>query len=69
MSIGQLRAVMAQVRFPRALATRHPRGETMGPPGDAPTQRRVLMAGLALLHAAEEPGAVSEFVPLNPTSH
>lgn len=38
-----------QVSLPaRALYTPHGRGSTLGPPGDAGEQRRVLNAGLAL---------------------
>lgn len=61
--IGQMRGNMARVRYPRAIATRFPRGETMGPPGDRQTQRRVLEAGLEYLLAATTPGVVRDFHP------
>ncbi|MDP9375829.1 MAG: hypothetical protein M3Q65_25940 [Chloroflexota bacterium] len=46
---------------PRALVTRFPRGQTVGPAGDAATQRAVLLAALDLLATAGEAGKIREF--------
>ena len=48
---------------PRSLVTRFPRGQTVGPAGDAATQRAVVLAALTLLAAAREGGEVREFAP------
>ena len=40
---------------PRALFTRFSRGQTIGPPGDAATQRRVVRDALELLKAPAGP--------------
>lgn len=54
---------IAHNHYPHAAATRFPRGETMGAPGDRRTQRRVLEAALEQLVTATTPAVVREFVP------
>lgn len=57
-SLANLRGAMLRVKPPRALVTRFPRGQTVGPAGDAATQRRVVLAALNLLATAETAGEI-----------
>jgi hypothetical protein len=43
---------------PRALAVEFPFGHTLGPPGDADLQRRILAQALHVLETAETPGTI-----------
>ena len=54
---------LPSVRPPRVLTVPFERGMTVGPPGDALTQRAVLEQALALLQEAQTPGAVREGTP------
>jgi hypothetical protein len=45
---------------PRTLITRHILGRTIGAPGDADGQRRVVRAALRLLETADAPGTIAE---------
>lgn len=47
-----------KVGAPRALAVEHPFGQTLGQPGDAAGQRRVIEQALAVLATAVVPGAI-----------
>ncbi len=62
-SLSNLRGATLRVRPPRALLTRFPRGQTVGPAGDAATQRAVVRAALELLATAREAGELREFTP------
>lgn len=59
-SLAVSRGQIAGTRPPRVLLTPFTRGQTVGPPGDAGTQRAVLRQALALLRATE-PGIVAEY--------
>jgi len=43
------------------LITRFPRGQTIGPAGDATTQRAAVQTALNLLETAQEGGEVRDF--------
>ncbi len=45
------------------LLTRFPRGQTVGPAGDAATQRAVVRAALDVLATVREAGELREFTP------
>ncbi len=60
MAVGRSKGIMARVKYPRALAVRFERGETIGPPKDHPAQRRVVKAALDLLVTAA-PGEIRNF--------
>lgn len=62
-SLSNLRGATLRVQPPRTLLTRFPRGQTVGPAGDAATQRAVVHAALALLANVREAGEVREFGP------
>ena len=62
-SLSNLKGATLRVKPPRSLVTRFPRGQTVGPAGDAPTQRAVVLAALALLAEAREGGEVRDFTP------
>jgi len=62
-SLSNLRGATLRVRPPRALLTRFPRGQTVGPAGDAATQRAVVQAALEVLATAREAGELREFTP------
>ena len=62
-SLSNLRGATRRVKPPRALLTRFPRGQTVGPAGDAATQRAVVCAALELLMPAREAGELREFTP------
>lgn len=47
-----------RVGVPRALAVEFPFGHTLGPPGDAALQRRILAQALQVLETAETPGTI-----------
>jgi hypothetical protein len=47
-----------KVGTPRALAVEHPFGQTLGQPGDAAGQRRVIEQALAVLATAVAPGTI-----------
>lgn len=51
-----VREVAAQVKVPRPLFINHPFGRTLGRPGDAATQRRVVDEMLRVLKAHDRPG-------------
>jgi hypothetical protein len=55
-SITLLREVTERVRPPRALAVDRPLGYPLGEPGNAPLQKRIILAALRLLEKpASEP--------------
>ena len=62
-SLSNLKGATLRVKTPRSLVTRFPRGQTVGPAGDAATQRAVVLAALALLAEAREGGEVRDFAP------
>ena len=47
-----------RMTLPRTVATPHLLGRTVGYPGDADGQRKVVRAALDLLESAEEPGRI-----------
>lgn len=57
-SIIDLRARMEQLKLPRSVVVKFPRGATMGEPKDTMQQRQVLMDALRLLETAREPGTM-----------
>ena len=61
--LATLPGAIAKARPPRVLTAPFERGMTVGPPGDAVTQRAVLEQALALLWEAQTPGAVRQFIP------
>jgi hypothetical protein len=56
--IAAFRDRLTAMRLPRLVTTPHLMGQPLGRPGDAAGQRAVILAALALLASAEEPGAV-----------
>ncbi len=62
-SLSNLRGATLRVQPPRTLLTRFPRGQTVGPAGDAATQRAVVRAALEVLATAREAGELREFTP------
>ena len=58
-ALSNLRGATLRVKPPRALLTRFPRGQTVGPA----TQRAVVRAALEVLANAREAGEVREFRP------
>lgn len=58
-SIGMMRGLLMRIGIPRGVVTRNPRGRTMGNPGDAAAQRRVLEGALELL-ASAKPGEIRQ---------
>ena len=58
--LATMRDRVERVRFPRAVTVRYPRGATVGAPGDAIGQSDVILAALAHLRTADQPGAVLE---------
>lgn len=59
--LANMKGAMLRVKPPRAVITRFPRGQTVGPAGDRETQRRTVAAALELLATTREPGTVVEF--------
>ena len=55
-----MRPQTEKIRYPRAVLVRFPRGATVGTPGDAAQQRRVLEDALGLLASATVPGTLVE---------
>ncbi|MCA9879508.1 MAG: hypothetical protein KC442_17070 [Thermomicrobiales bacterium] len=62
--VAALPAIAAQLGAPRIAAPDTPMGATLGRPGDAAQQTRILLASLRLLADADTPGAV---VPIDET--
>lgn len=60
-SLSNLKGATLRVKPPRSLVTRFPRGQTVGPAGDAATQRAVVLTALELLAEAREGGEVRDF--------
>lgn len=60
-SLANLKGAILRVKPPRTLVTRFPRGQTVGPAGDAATQRAVVLAALNLLATAGTAGDVRDF--------
>lgn len=58
--IRAFRHVAEAMILPRVLVTRHLMGRTVGPPGAADRQRRVVEAALELLVDARAGGAIVE---------
>lgn len=54
-TLSIFRGTSEQYRLPRVLLTRFDRGQAVGPPGDAATQRDVLRRALRLLETATAP--------------
>ena len=55
-SIIDLRARMEQLKLPRSVVVKFPRGAPAGAPKDTMQQRQVLLDALRLLETAREPG-------------
>ena len=55
MSLSVMRGPTEQMKLPRVLLARFSRGQSVGPPGEPETQRRVLRQAFHLLEAASEP--------------
>lgn len=62
--VAALPTIAAQLGAPRIAAPDTPMGATMGRPGDAAQQARILLAGLRLLETVDTPGTV---VPIDET--
>ena len=60
-AIASVRAQAQKTRPPRALWTTSQLGRPLGEPGDAPFQRRVLLAALALLERTDGPVILEDF--------
>jgi hypothetical protein len=60
-AIASVRAQAEKTRPPRALWTTSQLGRPLGEPGDAPFQRRVLLAALALLERTDGPVILADF--------
>ena len=60
-SLSNLRGATRRVKPPRALFTRFPAGQTVGPAGDVVTQQAVVRAALELLETAHVGGEIHEF--------
>lgn len=61
-SLSNLPGVTRKVKPPRALSmTSCPRGETVGPPGDADAQRRAVRAALRLLESDQSAAMLVPF--------
>jgi D-proline reductase (dithiol) PrdB len=58
-SVSMAPIVTYGVRVPRALYVRFPYGNPYGEPGDADTQREILMALLEWLYDAREPNQMA----------
>jgi len=56
--LNMRREVAENVRPPRTLFVKFPFGAPLGPPGDADTQRGVIMDALYVLVSATEPGTI-----------
>ena len=56
--LNMRREVAENVKPPRTLFVRFPFGATLGPAGDAGTQRGVIMEALDILATATEPGII-----------
>lgn len=48
---------MKKMTLPRMLITPHPMGRPLGAPGDSQRQRECILAALALLENADQPGS------------
>ena len=59
--VSLVRLHSEKARPPRALWVPFELGRPVGPPNDAPFQRRVLKAALELLVTADRPGAIADF--------
>jgi len=57
-ALANLRTPVLRMKYPRAALVRHPRGGTVGEPGDAESQLRFLRQTLALLKDAPDPAHV-----------
>jgi hypothetical protein len=62
--VAALPSIAAQLGAPRIAAPDTPMGATMGCPGDAAQQARILLASLRLLKTVDVPGTV---VPIDET--
>src|SRR5580700_547817 len=60
-AIASVRAQAEKTRPPRALWTTSQLGRPLGEPGDAPFQRRVLLAALGLLERTDGPVILEDF--------
>lgn len=60
-SITLLREVTEHVAPPRALSVDRPLGFPLGPPHEAPTQRRIIMSALEMLSASAKDPLIREF--------
>jgi hypothetical protein len=58
--IQAFRRRMEAMTLPRLLVTPHLLGRTLGAPGDRDRQRTTVLAALALLEQARQPGTVVE---------
>lgn len=59
--LASLPGAIAREQPPRVLTVPFERGLTVGPPGDAQTQRAVIAQALALLVDAQAPGTVAVY--------
>ncbi len=59
-AVANLKERVEWVRYPRAVVVKFPRGATVGPPGDAALQRKVLQDAFTLLENAAPAGGPLE---------
>jgi hypothetical protein len=59
-SMGNMPDRMANVKPPRALLVKFPRGAMLGEPGNVQRQRRIVLEALEALKTMTEPGTVKE---------
>jgi len=62
--LASLPGAIAREQPPRVLTVPFERGLTVGPPGDAQTQRAVIEQALAVLGDAQAPGTVVAYTPV-----
>ena len=59
-SMGNMPDRMANIKPPRALLVKFPRGSMMGEPGNFGRQRRIILDALDALQTMTEPGTIQE---------
>ena len=59
-SMANARDRMENVRPPRVLFVKFPRGSMLGEPGNTPRQRQIVLDALNALETMSEPGSVIE---------
>ncbi len=53
---------MEKMMLPRMVMTPHPMGRPLGAPGDGTRQRDCILAALALLENADQPGSIYDML-------